>query len=801
MSSSDRNPGARGTPAGMPPDARPAQAGSPTAPPAAHELARNLEGDPHRPGPPQRLGDFELGRQLGRGAFGIVFEARQVSLAGRRVALKVLPLVPALGEHHLARFRREAESGAKLAHPHLVAVYGLGEADGVHFIAQELVEGGRTLADWIKDVPNPGALDGSAAYYRRVAELFARVADALHVVHTAGLVHRDIKPTNILITRDGQPKLGDFGMALDREALTLTESGAVPGTPAYMSPEQARADAQAVDARSDIFSLGATFYEALTFVRAFYGYSLMQVLDKILRGEPRDPRTVCTGVPRDLAVICLKALERDPDRRYQTAADFAADLRRFLADEPIHARPDGPLRRTLKWVRRHPTLASTGVLLVVALAVVTSLLVNVVRTRDRLQRFTDRGQALALRESSAELDVPREELIPGLEAWLVEARGLVDRLPAYREELARTQDQGLVDLVASLELLLADADRDSIAGVERRLQSLLGLRRRSINSAAAAWSTAAAEIADETLIPAYRGLRLPPQLGLVPLGRDPDSGLYEFLHVESGEAPGLDARQRRVVNADTGLILVLIPGGATTIGATRDDETAPNFDPNAKDVELPAFTVELAPYFLSKYEMTQAQWARIRGRNPSIYSRGQRNVGPTNPVEHVSWLEAADTLRRVGLRLPTEVQWEHAARGGEPSRWNCGPQMECLQASANLADRSHRRETEQESSVDWDDGFGLHAPVGSLGANGFGLHDTIGNVMEWCANPWDLYRVAVNPCADDERSLEPASLHALRGGAYDGAPAEYGRVSQRVRVSPELKSANFGVRPARCIDP
>ena len=762
----------------------------PPSPDAAERATPGLE----------RIGDFELARELGRGAFGIVYEARQLSLGGRLVALKVLPLVPSLGAQHIVRFQREAESGARLSHPNLVTVHGLGEADGVHYIVQELVEGGRTLADWIHDESAGAEQGGSAAYYRSVAELFARVADALHVVHAAGLVHRDVKPRNILLTRDGEPKLGDFGLALDREAFTLTESGQVPGTPAYMSPEQARADSRAVDARSDLFALGATLYEALTFRRPFYGQSLMQMLDSILRTEPIDPRAIRARVPRDLSVICLKSLEKTPKLRYQSAQDFAADVRRFLANEPIHARPAGPIQRAVKWSRRHPTIAAAGALLVVALAVVSALLVDVVRTQLRLERYTDRGQALALRESAAELDEPREDFVPRLESWLAEAQALATKLSRHEEEYARTGDSGLVDLIASMKLLGESADRDSIAGVTRRLERLRELRRESLEAVASEWADVCADIADETRSPEYRGLRLEPQLGLVPLRRDPDSRLFEFLHVLSGAAPTVGAENRWVITEDTGVVLVLIPGGPTTIGAVRDDESAANHDPNAKDVELPAFRVDVAPYFLSKYEMTQAQWTRFTGGNPSKYSRGLELVGPTNPVESIDWFEAGDTLRRMGLTAPTEIQWEHAARGGQPGRFGCGSDVACLRASANLADLAHEHGTNQQSLVTWSDGFALHAPVGSLAANGYGLHDAIGNVMEWCGSAWERYPHASDAIPRSRGSAASPALYSARGGGYDGIPSEFGRVSQRLALGPELKSANIGVRPARRID-
>ena len=225
-------------------------------------------------------------------------------------------------------------------------------------MALELIGGGFTLADSLAEIRKEPQLPDD--YFREAATLFAKIADALDHAHRQRVLHRDVKPSNILIAEDDEPRISDFGLARIEGGLDLSRTGEFMGTPFYMSPEQAAARRMGLDHRTDVFSLGATLYEALTLERAFAGETSQEVFHKILTVEPRDPRSVRSGVPGDLAVICQKAVEKDPDRRYRTMADFAADLRRFLENKPIQARPPGVIVRLGKWGRRHPRL-STGV--------------------------------------------------------------------------------------------------------------------------------------------------------------------------------------------------------------------------------------------------------------------------------------------------------------------------------------------------------------------------------------------------------------------------------------------------------
>jgi serine/threonine protein kinase len=346
--------------------------------------------------PPTRLGDFEIVRELGRGGMGVVYEAVQTSL-GRRVALKVLAGGLGLTPKAVDRFRREAAAAAKLHHTNVVPVYATGEQEGTHFYAMELIDGpsldrvlkqlrpgaatteplphgGQTIA--YVEGPGPAAeaaglssssLSSGAGYFDSVARMLAGVADALDYTHQQGVVHRDIKPANLLLSPDGRLSLNDFGLARMLEEPGMTMTGEFVGTPAYMSPEQITAGRAPLDRRTDIYSLGATLYELLTLRPPFTGERRDQVIAQIIHKEPRPPRAVNRKVPVDLETICLKAMDKDPDRRYQTAGALADDLRRYVNRFAISAKRTGPLEKLRKWAARNPALSAAGVLALLAL--------------------------------------------------------------------------------------------------------------------------------------------------------------------------------------------------------------------------------------------------------------------------------------------------------------------------------------------------------------------------------------------------------------------------------------------------
>jgi TolB-like protein/predicted Ser/Thr protein kinase len=293
------------------------------------------------------FGDYELLEQIGRGGQGVVFRARQKSL-NRVVALKVINLGQWASKAHVKRFRREAEAAARLEHPCIVPIYDVGERDGSCYFSMKFVEGGQ-LDEVAKRKPMPP---------RRAAELIAKVTRTVHYAHEHGILHRDIKPGNILLGQNGEPHLTDFGLArLVETESSVTQTLDVLGTPSFMAPEQAVGNNAAVSGVTDVYGLGAVLYQLLTGQPPFAGGTTYETIKLLEDTEPRSPRLLNPKVDRDLSTICLKCLEKDPTRRYSSALALAEDLERWLKHQPIRARRSGIFTRTGKWVRRNPSSA------------------------------------------------------------------------------------------------------------------------------------------------------------------------------------------------------------------------------------------------------------------------------------------------------------------------------------------------------------------------------------------------------------------------------------------------------------
>jgi len=381
---------------------------------------------PQPPDPPaegSRLGEFTLLRPLGRGGQAVVWLAHQESL-DRDVALKLLLPGTIGGASGAARLREEAQAASRVRHPGVAAVHGLGEAGGWHFLIQEHVAGRSLeehLADW-------RALDARGAdQCRTIAEWAAQIADAVEAAHAMGVIHRDLKPRNVLVDESGRPRVIDFGQALGRGP-ARDAAHALVGTPAYMSPEQVLREPGEIDARTDVFSLGSVLFEMLTTERAFKGTTAEQILDQVVLHDPPMPHDVVPGIPRDLSVVCAKALAKHRGERYQSMAEFAGDLRRFLAHEPIRAQPPGPLRRLSKWTRRHPARAAALAIAVIGVVGVTHFAVEAETERSRVALANDE-----LEDAIGRIDEAYQYLDPRTDSH---AARILDR--TARDAVART---------------------------------------------------------------------------------------------------------------------------------------------------------------------------------------------------------------------------------------------------------------------------------------------------------------------------------------------------------------------------
>jgi formylglycine-generating enzyme required for sulfatase activity len=990
----------------------------------------------------------------------------------RLVALKfVRP--DRLDTRSLERFEREARAGGRLSHPAIVRTLAFDGSSDPAWIAQELVEGSWTLKDFLDELRTEDKTP--TGYYRKAAELVATLADGLESAHQAGVIHRDIKPQNILIGPDDAPKLTDFGLARVSDDSFVSVTGDFAGTYYYMSPEQVTAKRVGLDQRTDIFSLGVVLYELLSLRRPFEGDTTHQISQKILWFDPPQPSKIRSQCPRELSVISGKALEKDPDRRFQSMAEFAADLRRHLANQPIHARSPGALLRSLKWARRNPALSSAATVGLLALVLISGLLFEQVRTANRLAQTNAALQTanLALAGSNAELaaqtqraengesaaranaaaaSAARDEatrkandvlalsaqkehddlvaeavqlwpahpqMLPRYDRWLRRAKELLDGRPAdettgqksrpslsaqraklaelrrsalpltakeqaadreshprylelqakeaellwfsrmlgaeawpaeasvefgfgeeplpqqadtlnalawslvdpaqpingqelralalarsaltaaspeqshsirvtlawalyrvgrFEEALAEAQaalathggptiEKFAADLLAAIDRWRGDdhsqlrSAREALANEVAALREVLRERRtyrfedpeqewwhrqltglvadlealgdpttglaQDVTAEPFGWGVAkrlrfAATIAERSVSgpdaqrcwveaiasiqasPLYSSLLIEPQMGLLPIGMDPQSQLFEFAHLQTGEPAHRGADGRLLLTEETGLVFVLIPGGRFWMGAQGTDPSGRNYDPQAQQDEGPVHEVELRAYFLSKYELTQGQWQRIAATNPSFYRPPHPGVASLlHPVEQVDWMMCVELLDALGLTLPSEAQWEYALRGGTTTAWWTGQVQESLRGKVNIADRSAQRMGATWPALaewpDHDDGSAVHSVVGSYPANAFGLHEMAGNVFEWCLDRYEsgFYGQAIGP--DPVAESTTATNCANRGGSFSGGAAQV-RSADRSRDAPEDRDPNLGLRPARALE-
>ncbi|HUJ43268.1 MAG TPA: protein kinase [Opitutaceae bacterium] len=463
-----------------------------------------LEAKPDEPAAPARhvalprtFGPYELIEEIGRGGMGVVYRARQPTL-GRTVAVKLLLSGAYASEVALRRFQLEAAAAAGLQHPNIVAIHDYGEVDGQPYYAMDLVTG-RNLAELCDGRPLPA---------RRAAELLHLLAGAVQYAHQCGIAHRDLKPSNVLIDEQGRPRISDFGLAKRIDsAAGVTAVGQALGSPSYTSPEQAGSRGGSIGIASDVYSLGALLYHLVTGRAPFNAATPTETLRLVLDTDPLPPRLLNPGLPRDLETICLKCLEKEPARRYTTAADLAEDMERFLSERPIRARPPNAFYRMRKFARRHYAGVAAVGITVLALAVGLAIALAGYRRAVVQRRAADaaRGQAEGLVGLMTHDLTPALEQRGGLPQLLKTTEAAVHYYESLSPELRSTKtDQGQADALAALGRLRGRSLNDS-KGAEAALRAALALREKIARENPDDPEAAAAWLLEECWMPARMG--------------------------------------------------------------------------------------------------------------------------------------------------------------------------------------------------------------------------------------------------------------------------------------------------------
>jgi formylglycine-generating enzyme required for sulfatase activity len=660
--------------------------------------------------------------------------------------------------------------------------------------------------------------------------------------------------------------LVDFGMArIEDSQLSRSQSAVMQGTPAYMSPEQIRMGSVPVDARTDVYSLGVTLFEWLTGTQPFVSATREGLLRAIAETPLPNLRSHLPSPSRDLELVIGKATEKDPTDRYQTAGEFAEDLRRILKREPVRARGAGALLQARRFVARRPLLATALAIGVFALLLITYLWT-------RADRALDEYDLVARTHSISQLLVDAENLWPldarrinDLQAWLSRVDAVAPELAVLEQRLASIRgtmvlrraedtpphmraeeakivgpDGGSVNLlrrdtwlatdlrkqfrhdtleqaVEGLRAIVGKGERGGLrAEVADRLRFLETVEARSVTALDEIWKQTISDIADVSKNPAYGGLRILPQIGLIPIGKDETSNLFEFMDLYTTEKSVLDVTKIRepgqpiAASPELGTIFVLLPGGTFAMGSvnSKEAQSSPNdpIDSEAEYAETPTTMVTLDAFFLSKFELTQAQWLRFASEDPSFWPETEVLVGDDldrigRPIENVSWLLADQWLRRIGWTLPTEAQWEYAARGGTTTPWSTGPKRESLFGYANIAASEFRLKGSGVSRIlheAWNDGHEAPWRVGKAKPNPFGLHDMHGNVAEWCQDSLNMYTTVLPRAKDGLRESVGEKGKTIRGGSWV-RDAHWARSSSRMYNRADYRRNEIGVRPARVL--
>jgi len=711
---------------------------------------------------------YEIQDKIGEGATAIVYRALDRELQ-RPVALKVLREEATLKEIARERFHREAQAAAGLAHPNIVQIHDVGETSGRLYIVMELVQG-RPLSE----VLAAGDLEE-----RKLVEILEKVARGVAAAHDKGVVHRDLKPANILVATPGEPKVGDFGLAHLADAVTvLTRTGATLGTPLYMSPEQVEGRSSEITTRTDVYALGAILYEILTRRPPHLADTVSEIYGKIVNVDPIPPRKLNSKVPTDFETIALKAIAKDPRKRYPTAEAFANDLRRALEGEPIQARPVSGAERLWRKAVKNRTLVipSTAAILLGIVICVFLIRQSAVPPRNMVVFERLEGDVRTIekgKESSAH------------QGQILDAGQGVASGPYPSAAVLRFQDGARMEI--GPETVVSEIHANPI----RRLVIFKGAVRADSPSQVA---------------------RDKPMIFVTPYGKAEGSGRILRLFVDAGlrkgahvevEEGSLDLRdsEGRVATIRGGQLGEMRPGappvaaplalsldlgdgitmdlvhikpGAFTMGGSQ----APAFEWQADS--RPEHQVTLTKsYYMGKYEVTRKQfaafiratsyqtdaersgiasgtltdgsWGGIRGaswKDPVVFKQAD-----THPVVCVSWKDAEAfcdwATKKTGRRvnLPTEAEWEYACRAGTKTTWSFGGDGSAMEDFGWLRGNSA-----------W-----MTHPVGQKKPNLWGLHDMNGNVWEWCQDWVARYTGdAVDPKGPPE-----GKQRSLRGGGFN----------------------------------
>ena len=734
----------------------------------------------------QAVGDFELVREIGRGGMGVVFLARQLSLP-REVALKILPIHLLTSAETVERFSREGRSAARLHHPNIVSIYEAGESEKAHFIAMEYMPAGdlaQELKLQVEEGPTKGNLQPPKPLGRfaHCAELIAQVAEGVHYAHLANLIHRDIKPQNLLITTEGGLKLADFGLVHDEALDSMTQAGALMGTVPYMSPEQASRSKHKIDKRTDIYSLGAVLYELLTLKPAFAGKSQQDVIDQIAVADPTPMRRINKKIPFDLEVICQTAMARQPSGRYQTALAFAKDLRRFLNHESIIARPPSAaslIKRHLqrRW-RRYALL-----LAIPASSLSTSYVLQERATENRREALLSQTESSLDRSDSldAALEAPglaplemyqwietlsqeRDQLSPDLRDRLeslidryddkiesLKSAALVGMEAAFRtpKGIEPVDSQGIQDAFAALRLaetLTRPVKREP----QGELNPLNAIRPKlSVTATDEAGDPIVARVALRELDPSSgspMGLR---DLGETPLAARPiPIGFYRIVVVPAGGAPREFTRLIDRTVRDLEIECVVRRGedphkGMAEVGGGEmmlPGEYGATVSPHV------GRTVVVRPFYVARGTVTVGEYLeflRAEGLpRPAFWALTASSPddpwpqllgGEANdlPMTGVSWEEARAYAEWKGLRLLSDIERDFVARGPSGQEY-----LDSATSSTEFfADWPKVDESNGGSAIDIAQSY-LKNALTSLGSDPtkvkpFGVEHLLGNVAEW----------------------------------------------------------------------